>query len=66
MIKGTGLADGQASSSTSPLPQQLAGASVVIGGRLASLLYADETQVVGSAPFRPSAELISANHPSAR
>jgi uncharacterized protein (TIGR03437 family) len=49
-IKGTGLADGQASSSASPLPLQLAGASVVIGGRLASLLYADESQVLGVVP----------------
>ena len=50
LIKGTGLADGQASSNSSPLPQQLAGASLVIGGRLASLLYADATQVVGVVP----------------
>ncbi len=49
-IKGTGLADGRVSSSSSALPLQLAGASVVIGGRLASLLYADQSQVLGVVP----------------
>ncbi len=50
LIQGTGLADGQASSNSSPLPQQLAGASVFVGGKLTSLLYADPTHIVGVVP----------------
>ena len=41
LLKGIGLANGQASSSAAPLKLQLAGASVYIGGSSASLLYAD-------------------------
>lgn len=50
LIKGFGLADGQAISPSTPLKQQLAGASVVIGGRILPLLYADSAQVVGVIP----------------
>ena len=49
MINGSSLADYQATS-TSSLEQQLAGASVLIGGRLASLLYADPTQLIAVVP----------------
>jgi uncharacterized protein (TIGR03437 family) len=48
LLKGTGLADAQASSSA--VTTQLAGASLVIGGLPASLLYADSSQVVGLVP----------------
>ena len=51
VITGSGLADGQASSTSSPLPQQLAGASVVIGGQLTSLLSANNGQLVGIVPL---------------
>jgi uncharacterized protein (TIGR03437 family) len=50
ILNGTGLADGQASSAASPLPQQLAGASVSIGGQLTPLLYANNGQLVGIVP----------------
>jgi uncharacterized protein (TIGR03437 family) len=50
VINGSGLADGQASSTTSPLPQQLAGASVSIGGQLTPLLYANNGQLVAIVP----------------
>jgi uncharacterized protein (TIGR03437 family) len=50
VINGSALADGQASSTSSPLPQQLAGASVLIGGQLTSLLYANNGQLVGIVP----------------
>ena len=50
VINGSGLADGQANSTTSPLPQQLAGASVAIGGQLTPLLYANNGQLVGIVP----------------
>src|SRR5262249_3782259 len=50
LILGSSLADGQANSSTAPV-QQLAGASVVIGGRLSSLLYADDRRLIGVVPF---------------
>lgn len=50
LIKGTGLADGQASSTVSPLKSQLAGASVNIGGSSASLLYVDAEQVLALVP----------------
>ncbi len=49
LIRGTDLADGPASSANSP-QQQLSGASVLIGGRLASLVYADKTSVIGLVP----------------
>jgi trimeric autotransporter adhesin len=50
VINGSSLADRQASSTTSPLPQQLAGASVAIGGQLTPLLYANNGQLVGIVP----------------
>jgi uncharacterized protein (TIGR03437 family) len=50
VINGSALAHGQASSTSSPLPQQLAGASVLIGGQLTSLLYANNGQLVGIVP----------------
>jgi uncharacterized protein (TIGR03437 family) len=50
LLKGTGLADGQASSSAAPLKLQLAGASVYIGGTTASLLYVDAGQVLALVP----------------
>jgi uncharacterized protein (TIGR03437 family) len=48
LLKGTGLANG-IQSSTTPQPQ-LAGASLLIAGHLASLLYADTGQVIGMVP----------------
>jgi uncharacterized protein (TIGR03437 family) len=51
MLKGIGLADGQMSSSTDPLPQQLAGVSVTVGGGQASLLYADMGEVIALVPL---------------
>ena len=51
LLKGTGLADGQESSSSTALKNQLAGAQVAIGqAGLISLLYADANQVVGLVP----------------
>jgi uncharacterized protein (TIGR03437 family) len=50
LIRGSGLASGQAAATSAPLGQLLAGASVVIGGSLATLLYADATQIVGVVP----------------
>jgi uncharacterized protein (TIGR03437 family) len=50
LLKGAGLADGPASSNIAALQQQLAGASVVVGGRPASLLYADTGQVIALVP----------------
>jgi uncharacterized protein (TIGR03437 family) len=50
LVRGTFLADRQASATSAPLSQQLAGASVIIGGQLASLLYADASQVLGLVP----------------
>jgi trimeric autotransporter adhesin len=50
LIKGSALANGKQSSSSSPLPQQLAGASVVLGGRYTPLLYADSSQIVAVVP----------------
>jgi uncharacterized protein (TIGR03437 family) len=49
LLKGTGLADEQATS-TSPLKDQLGGASVILGGAPIPLLYADTGQVVGLVP----------------
>jgi uncharacterized protein (TIGR03437 family) len=46
LLKGSGLADGKASG----LGLQLAGASLLIGGETAQLLYADSTQVIGLIP----------------
>jgi len=50
LLKGSGLANGPATSKVVPLEQELAGASVVVGGRLASLLYADTGQLIGLVP----------------
>jgi uncharacterized protein (TIGR03437 family) len=50
LLKGSGLASGTASSTAGSLKEQLAGTSVLIGGRLASLLYADTGQVIGLVP----------------
>lgn len=50
LLKGTGLADGQAISTSSPLESQLAGASVLIGQTPLQLLYADTDQVLGLVP----------------
>ena len=50
VINGSALADGQASSTSSPLPQQLAGASVLIGGQPTSLLYANNGQLLAIVP----------------
>ena len=49
LLRGTGLADEQATS-TSPLKSQLAGASVILGGIPIPLLFADTGQVVGLVP----------------
>jgi uncharacterized protein (TIGR03437 family) len=49
LLKGTALANSAGSSTGSP-SQQLGGTSVLIGGRLAPLLYADSTQVLGLIP----------------
>jgi trimeric autotransporter adhesin len=51
LLQGSSLADGQARSVATPLKQQLAGASVVVGGRILPLLYADPYQVVGLIPL---------------
>jgi uncharacterized protein (TIGR03437 family) len=51
LIQGSGLADGQGSSTSTPLAKELAGASVLIGARSASLLYTDESHVIGLVPF---------------
>ena len=50
LLKGTGLANGPASSTATPLQQQLAGASVYVGGSTAPLLYADTGQVLALVP----------------
>jgi uncharacterized protein (TIGR03437 family) len=47
LLRGSGLADVQAAG---PLGIQLAGASLLIGGENASLIYADLTQVIGIVP----------------
>lgn len=52
LIRGTALADKQASATSAPL-SQLAGASVIIGGQIASLLYADAGQLLGVVPSLP-------------
>jgi uncharacterized protein (TIGR03437 family) len=51
LIKGSGLADTQAVATTTPLLQQLGGASVLLGGGLANLLYADSAQLIGQVPL---------------
>jgi trimeric autotransporter adhesin len=51
LLKGTGLADSQASSSSNPPPVQLGGTQVAIGqAGFIPLLYADASQVVGLVP----------------
>ena len=50
LIKGSGLADSQASSHSKPLEQQLAGAQIVVGGTFSPLLYADSNKVVALIP----------------
>src|SRR5207245_8270878 len=49
LIQGSDLADGQATSIDTP-QTQLAGASVLIGGRLAPLVYTDVGRVIGLVP----------------
>jgi uncharacterized protein (TIGR03437 family) len=51
LIKGSGLADTQAVATVTPLSQQLAGASVYMGGAFANLLYANSNQLIGQVPF---------------
>ena len=51
LLQGTGLADGPISSTSTPLAQQLAGTSMLIGGRQASLVSADSSRVVGLVPL---------------
>ncbi len=50
LLRGTGLADGPPSSTSTTLQNQIAGASVVIGSETISLLYADAGQLVGLVP----------------
>jgi uncharacterized protein (TIGR03437 family) len=50
-IFGTGLADQTILSSTLPLPNELAGASVTLGGRTLPLLYVSELQINAQIPF---------------
>jgi uncharacterized protein (TIGR03437 family) len=50
-IFGTSLADHSILASTLPLPNQLAGASVTIGGRTLPLLYVSEKQINAQLPF---------------
>jgi trimeric autotransporter adhesin len=50
-IFGTGLADQTILSSTLPLPNQLAGASVTLGGRTLPLLYVSDLQINAQIPF---------------
>lgn len=50
-IKGSGLADGQAVATGTPLKQQLGGAQVFLGTTLANLLYVDAAQLIGQVPF---------------
>ncbi len=51
LIKGSGLADGKAVTTTTPLLQQLAGAAVYMGYGFANLLYADSGQLIGQVPL---------------
>lgn len=50
LLKGIALASGQASSTSLPLPDQLAGVTVYVGGSKSSLLYADAGEVLGLVP----------------
>jgi uncharacterized protein (TIGR03437 family) len=56
-IFGTSLADQSILASTLPLPNQLAGASVTIGGRTLPLLYVSDKQVNAQLPFGMPANL---------
>jgi uncharacterized protein (TIGR03437 family) len=49
MVQGSSLADGTATAGSSP-QDELAGASLLIGGRIAPLVYADSNRVVGLVP----------------
>jgi uncharacterized protein (TIGR03437 family) len=49
LIKGTSLANSQAAQATTP-QQTLGGASVLVGGKTSSLLYADNSQIVALIP----------------
>jgi uncharacterized protein (TIGR03437 family) len=51
LIKGSGLADGLAVATSTPLAQQLGGASVLMGSGFANLLYADSGQLIGQVPI---------------
>jgi uncharacterized protein (TIGR03437 family) len=50
-ISGDRLAEGQAQANGAPLPQQLAGAQVVIGGRVLPLMLAGPNQLKAMVPF---------------
>jgi uncharacterized protein (TIGR03437 family) len=50
LIRGSSLADGAAQATSTPLQQQLAGAAVSIGGKLAPLLYADSNEILALVP----------------
>ena len=50
LIKGSGLADGVSGATATPLQNTLAGASLLIGSRNASLLYVDSGTIVGLVP----------------
>jgi uncharacterized protein (TIGR03437 family) len=56
-IFGTSLADQSILASTLPLPNQLAGASVTIGGRTLPLLYVSPKQINAQLPFGMPANL---------
>ena len=49
LIQGSSLADGPASSGPTP-QEELSGASMLIGGRVAPLVYADASRVMGVVP----------------
>ncbi len=50
LIRGSSLADGATQATSIPLQDQLAGAAVAIGGKLAPLLYADSNEVLALVP----------------
>ncbi|HYL76136.1 MAG TPA: hypothetical protein VEU96_18145 [Bryobacteraceae bacterium] len=50
-IFGTNLAQGQASASTLPLPTNLAGSSIVMGGQQVPLVFASSGQVNAMVPY---------------
>lgn len=51
LVRGTNIADGAASSPSAGFQQPLAGASLLVGGKNASLLYVDAGQAIGVVPF---------------